>query len=555
VLDRVLGPAEDRKLDSLAVIYAFGLPIEFPAEVEAEAQSFGTDPRSEDIAGRRDLRGWTTFTIDGADAKDFDDAVSLNRLDNGNWQLGVHIADVSHYVRARSALDEEALSRATSVYLLDRVVPMLPEALSNGLCSLRPDVDRLTMSAIMEIAPDGRQVQAEIVESVIHSHNRFTYDEVNAVLEGDPEARARFTQYVPILEDMNSLAQTLTRVRMERGMIEFEQSESDITLDDTGEVIDVQPGTRTAADNLIEQFMLQANETVAERYYWQEVPFIYRVHEEPDPDRVESLNNLLGRFGLQVRAGRQKMHPRVFQAVLLEVEGHPQEPLISRVMLRTMRRARYSPECLGHFGLAARYYCHFTSPIRRYPDLAIHRIIKETLHGTLSEKRVESLKFFVARAADISSEREQLATEAERELDSIKKVQFMAKHVGEEFDGIISGVTSFGFFVELPSTIEGLVHVSSLTDDYYQFIERDFALLGQAAHRRFQLGDSVRILVSRVDEMEGLVDFELVGLQEQQPGESYVQDPTEVSVHRPAKHHEKRAGKKAEVRKERRFAR
>ncbi len=465
----------------------------------------------EDIKGRLDLRNLPTVTIDGADAKDLDDAISVVKLANGNYQLGVHIADVGHYVRPGTEVDREAMRRGTSVYLLDRVLPMLPFDLSNGVCSLTPGVDRLTLSVLMEIDASGNLVQHEIAESVINSHERLTYDLVNELLEGDDvELRARYQGQLEQLQWMRELHGVLAEKRTARGAIDFEVQEAQIVLDAEGRVKDVVARTRTLADSIIEEFMIRANETVAESYYWLELPFIYRVHEEPKATKLTDLNNFLGAFGLRIKAKSDEIHPKSFQAVLAKVEGRREQRLIHRVLLRSMMRARYSPDCLGHFGLALKYYCHFTAPIRRYPDLAIHRIIKENLRKKhISEGRRAELADFVDRAATASSAREQVATEAERTVVDIKKTEFMLGKEGETFDAIISGVTNFGFFAELDNTIEGLVHVSSLADDYYQYDEDTYSLIGRQTKRRFRLGDSVRILVARVDLDDRRIDFEL----------------------------------------------
>ncbi len=511
VVEEVLGRTGDPGVDVLAVMRQYDLPDEFPPEVKQEVAKMKLEVGPEDIEGRLDLRDVPTITIDGADAKDLDDAISLVKLENGNYQLGVHIADVGHYVRPGSEVDKEAFRRGTSVYLLDRVLPMLPFDLSNGICSLTAGVDRLTLSVIMEIDREGNLVQHEIVESVIHSHARMTYDEVNRILVGeDPELRERYRDLLQQLQWMKELRGILAEKRAARGAIDFEIQEAKIILDEEGRVKDIVPRNPTLADSIIEEFMVRANETIAETYYWLEMPFVYRVHEEPKTSTVSELNSFLGAFGLRIKAKPEEIHPKSFQAVLAQVEGRPEQRLIHRVLLRSMMRARYSPQCLGHFGLALKYYCHFTSPIRRYPDLVIHRIIKENLRKKhLDDRRRAELAAFVERAAIQSSAREQVATDAERAVVDIKKTEFMLGKEGEIYDAIISGVTNFGFFAELDNTVEGLVHVSSLDDDYYQYDEESYSLIGQRTKRRFRLGDRVRVQVVNVDLEERRIDFEL----------------------------------------------
>ncbi len=516
VVEEVLGRTGDVGVDVLAVMRQYDLPDEFPDEVKREVAKMKLEVGPEDMAGRLDLRELPTITIDGADAKDLDDAISVVKLDNGNYQLGVHIADVGHYVRPGSEIDKEAFRRGTSIYLLDRVLPMLPFDLSNGVCSLSAGVDRLTLSVIMEIDQSGNLVQHEIVESVINNHARMTYDEVNQLLEGDDaELRARYEDQLEQLQWMRELHDILAKKRSARGAIDFEVAEAKIILDKDGRVQDIVPRIPTLADSIIEEFMVRANETIAENYYWLELPFIYRVHEEPKAAKLSELNTFLGAFGLRIKAKPEDIHPKSFQAVLSQVEGRHEQRLIHRVLLRSMMRARYSPECLGHFGLALKYYCHFTAPIRRYPDLVIHRIIKENLRKKhISDGRKAELAAFVDRAATNSSAREQIATEAERAVVDIKKAEFMLGKEGEIYDAIISGVTNFGFFAELDNTVEGLVHVSSLDDDYYEYDEESYSLIGHRTKRRFRLGDRVRVQVVNVDLEERRIDFELAPSEE-----------------------------------------
>lgn len=511
VVEEVLGRVGDPGVDVLAVIHQFSLSQEFPDEVKQQVAAMRLELAAEDLRGRTDLRDLPIVTIDGPDAKDLDDAISVERLPNGHYRLGVHIADVGHYVRPGSPLDREAFQRGTSVYLLDRVLPMLPKDLSNGICSLNPRTDRLTLTVMMEIAGDGRVVKDEVLESVIYSHERMTYGEVNRLLSGEGgELAERYRDQLEHFHLMKELRDILVQKRAKRGAIDFEVSEAKVILDEDGRVQDIIPRSKTLADSIIEEFMVAANEAVAERFHWMEAPFVYRVHEEPRLEKVMELNQFLGAFGLRIKAKADNIHPKSFQAVLEQINGKREERLIHRVLLRSMMRARYSPDCLGHFGLAAKYYCHFTSPIRRYPDLVIHRVIKELLRKqNLSEERRTELTSFVDSAALQSSEREQVATEAERTVVDMKKVEFMQGKEGQVFDAIISGVTSFGFFAELDNTVEGLVHVSSLSDDYYQFDETAYALIGKRTKRRFRLGDPIQIKVAKVNLDERKIDFEL----------------------------------------------
>lgn len=511
VVEAVLGRAGDPGVDVLSVMHQFDLPQEFPDAVRQQVANMGLTVTEADLKGRMDLRGQQIVTIDGPDAKDLDDAISVERLSNGNYRLGVHIADVGHYVRAGSPLDREAYERGTSVYLLDRVLPMLPKDLSNGICSLNPRVDRLTLTVLMEIDRNGKVVHEEIAESVIHSQERMTYGEVNRLLEGETgELAERYREQLDLFQRMKELRDILLHKRSGRGAIAFEVSEAKVILDDEGRVLDIVPRAQTVADSIIEEFMVAANESVAERFHWQEAPFVYRVHEEPRVAKISDLNLFLGAFGLRIKAKADNIHPRAFQAVLEQIDGKLEQRLIHRVLLRSMMRARYSPECLGHFGLAAKYYCHFTSPIRRYPDLVIHRIIKEYLHKKqLSEERRAELTAFVDNASQRSTEREQVATEAERAVVDMKKVEYMQGKEGEVFAGVISGVTSFGFFAELDNTVEGLVHVSSLADDFYQYDDTAYALIGKRTKRRFRLGDPVQVKVAKVNTEEHKIDFEL----------------------------------------------
>ena len=464
--------------------------------------------RQEDIQNRKDLRGKHIFTIDGADSKDFDDAVSLDILPNGNYMLGVHIADVSHYVKEDGPLDKEALKRGTSVYLLNQVIPMLPKALSNDICSLNPYEDRLTLSVDMELTPEGTMVNHEIYESVIRSAARFVYDDVSDLLEdGKWQLGKKYEPFQDDLFAMHKLAVKLEEKRRERGSIDFDLDESEIRLNDKGIPVSVEIAERRSANKMIEEFMLLANETVAEHFYWMEVPFLYRVHEKPETEKLEKLKIFLRSFGIMLRGNRSSIHPRAISSILEQVKGKTCENVVSSVTLRSMQKAYYSTSCEGHFGLALKYYCHFTSPIRRYPDLMIHRIIKEVLHHGVDGKLTKHFAKAAAEAADISSAAERKAIEAEREVEKMKKAEYMSYHIGEVFDGIISGVTGFGLYVQLENTVEGLVRIDSLYDDYYDYDAEQYLLKGRRNGKVYKLGDTVRIFVDNVNTDRGEIDF------------------------------------------------
>lgn len=509
----VLGPAGTPGIDILSIVKKYDLNPEFPPAVKREAKKIKEQVEPEDLVGRRDLRDWRVVTIDGEDAKDLDDAVSIRRLENGNYLLGVHIADVSYYVKEGSALDKEAYRRGTSVYLVDRVIPMLPPRLSNGICSLNAGADRLTMSVVMEVSPRGEVVNYDLFPSVIRVRERMTYGAVRRILvDRDPDLLERYRELVDDFRLMEELCLILVEKRRRRGALDFDFPEAKVVLDDEGRPVEILKRERGIAERIIEEFMVLANEVVAQHLHFLEVPFIYRVHEEPAPDKLEELNAFLGHFGFYVRRdGEGRVHPKVLQRILEEVRGRPEERVIHTVVLRSLMRARYAPEALGHFGLASKYYCHFTSPIRRYPDLVVHRILKEVLaKGRLHPRRMEKLKEFVAKAADHASEQERVAEEAERESLTLKMVEFMKDRLGDVYPGIISGVAPYGFFVELENTVEGLVHVSTLTDDYYQFQEEQLALVGQHRGRSFKIGQPVRVQVVRVSVEARQVDLELV---------------------------------------------
>ena len=506
----IIGHINDPGTDILSIVKAYDMPVEFSEKIMHQVENVAKEVSDADMAGRMDLRDWTMVTIDGEDAKDLDDAVSLF-MDGDNYVLGVHIADVSNYVQEHSALDVEALKRGTSVYLVDRVIPMLPHALSNGICSLNEAQNRLTLSCIMTINPKGEVIDHKIAETVIRTNRRMTYTNVKKILEDkDPEVMEEYKELVPMFEKMAELASILRKRRMKRGSIDFDFPETKVILNDKGEPIDIKPYDRNVATKLIEDFMLIANETVASHFFWQEIPFVYRTHENPDTEKIHKLSTFINNFGYSLHIGADEVHPKELQKLLEKIEGTDEEALISRLTLRSMKQARYTTACTGHFGLAASYYCHFTSPIRRYPDLQIHRIIKETLRGRMNAKRIEHYEGILDEVAKQSSQMERRADEAERETIKLKKCEYMAKHIGEEFEGVISGVTEWGFFVELPNTVEGLVRVTELKDDFYQFYEDTYELVGEATNKRYKLGQKVKVVVESTDKLMRTIDFALV---------------------------------------------
>lgn len=511
----ILGHKNDPGVDILSVIHKHGLPLEFPQEVLKQAEETPDTIEESELANRRDLRNEVIVTIDGADAKDLDDAVTVTKLENGNYKLGVHIADVSYYVKEGTAIDTEAEERGTSVYLVDRVIPMIPHRLSNGICSLNPKVDRLTLSCNMEISSDGTVVDHEIFQSVIKTTERMTYFDVNRILvDKDEETRNRYEALVPMFEMMEELASILRDKRMNRGAIDFDFKESKVLVDEDGKPTDVVLRERSVAERLIEEFMLAANETVAEHFRWMEVPFIYRIHEDPKEDKLRRFFEFITNFGYIVKGTANEVHPRALQEIIEEVQGKPEEMVISTVMLRSMQQAKYYPECLGHFGLSTEFYTHFTSPIRRYPDTIVHRLIRTYLiEGKLDETTREKWNARLPEIADHTSRMERRAVEAERETDELKKTEYMEDKIGEEYDGIISSVTNFGMFVELPNTIEGLVHVSYMTDDYYRYDERHYAMIGERTGNVFRIGDEITVRVVKVNKDERSIDFEIVGMK------------------------------------------
>lgn len=497
--------------DILAIVKSFNIPSEFPPKVITQAQRVPDHVLDADRDGRTDLTHLQTVTIDGEDAKDLDDAISLSK-EGDIYHLGVHIADVSNYVQGGSALDREALKRGTSVYLADRVIPMLPERLSNGICSLNQGEDRLTLSCLMDIDRSGQVVSHEILETIIRVDRRMSYTQVRCILEdGDTETKREYEEFVPMFFLMKELSEFLRSRRHHRGSIDFDFPESKITLNGAGRAIDVQPYEANVATEIIEDFMLMANETVAREYCQGDYPFVYRTHETPDPERVESLLTLLRNQGVSVQKAGEEITPKEIQEILESIHGLPNETMISRLTLRTMKQAKYTTQCSGHFGLAAKYYCHFTSPIRRYPDLQIHRIIRDNIRGRLQrEGKTEHYREILETVAEQSSVCERRAQEAERESDRLKKAEYMSYHLGEEYEGIISGVTAYGFYVELPNTVEGLVHVTSLRDDYYSYNEETYELSGELSKKVYHLGQKVRVRVADADALRRTVDFTVV---------------------------------------------
>ncbi|MFD2663224.1 ribonuclease R, partial [Paenibacillus thailandensis] len=519
----ILGHKDDPGIDILSIIRKHQLPEGFPDDVMAEAEAAPDSISEEEIVqqGRRDLRNETIVTIDGEDAKDLDDAVHVKRLENGNYLLGVHIADVGYYVREKSALDQEAFRRGTSVYLVDRVIPMLPHRLSNGICSLNPRVDRLTLSCQMEFDPKTmKRVRHDIFTSVIRTTERMTYTNVRRILtateeEPETELKERYAGLLDMFALMEELAMKLRRKRMKRGAVDFDFTEAKVIVDEEGKAVDIVKRERSIAEQIIEEFMLAANETVAEHFHWLRVPFLYRIHEDPDSEKLMHFMQFAANFGYVVKGKGNSVHPRALQTLLDEIRGTKEETVISTMMLRSMKQAKYDAESLGHFGLAAEFYTHFTSPIRRYPDLVIHRVIREVLEngGMLPEARHDALAARMPDIAQHSSERERVAVDAERDTERLKKCEYMLDKVGEEFDGIISSVTSFGMFVELDNTVEGLIRLSELTDDYYHFHEVHMVLIGERTSKVYRIGDEVKIRVARVNMDDHTIDFEMVDMK------------------------------------------
>ncbi|WP_040676783.1 ribonuclease R [Paenibacillus sanguinis] len=523
----ILGHKDDPGVDILSIIRKHQLPETFPDEVMAEAQATPETIAEEEIIRqrRRDLRDKVIVTIDGEDAKDLDDAVHVERLPSGNIRLGVHIADVGYYVRENSALDQEAYQRGCSVYLVDRVIPMLPHRLSNGICSLNPKVDRFALSCEMEFNEQMKVVNHDIYTSVIRTKERMTYTNVRKILqEEDPEVTERYADLVDTFKLMQELAMRLRANRMRRGAVDFDFEESKVIVDEDGKPVDIIKRERSIAEQIIEEFMLAANETVAEHFHWLKVPFIYRIHEDPDQEKLMNFMAFVANFGYTVKGSKgDRVHPRALQTLLENIQGTKEQTVISTMMLRSMKQAKYDAESTGHFGLAAEFYSHFTSPIRRYPDLVIHRVIREVIEGggALSEARQEYLASRMQDIAQQSSERERIAVEAERDTEQLKKAEYMLDKVGEEFPGMISSVTSFGMFIELENTVEGLIRLSAMTDDYYHFHEQHMALIGERTSKIYRIGDEVKIRVARVNMDDHTIDFEMVDMKPRRRGDGF----------------------------------
>ncbi|HAR6074058.1 TPA: ribonuclease R [Staphylococcus pseudintermedius] len=513
-ISAILGHKNDPGVDILSIIYQHGIEIEFPDDVLKEAENVPETIQSDELKGRRDLRDELTITIDGADAKDLDDAIAVKKLDNGNTELTVSIADVSYYVTEGSALDREAYDRATSVYLVDRVIPMIPHRLSNGICSLNPEVDRLAMSCRMEIDAQGQVVKHEIFESVIHSNARMTYDAVNRIItDKDAATRVQYPEIVPMLDLAQTLSQQLIAMRKKRGEIDFDIKEAKVIVNEEGIPKEVVTRERGEGERLIESFMLIANETVAEHFNQMEVPFIYRIHEQPKSERLRQFFDFITNFGIMVKGTGEDIHPSTLQNIHEEIAGRPEDMVISTMMLRSMQQARYDADNLGHFGLAADYYTHFTSPIRRYPDLIVHRLVRKYLiEKSMDGRAMHEWEEKLPQIAEHTSNRERRAIDAERDTDELKKAEFMIQHIGDEFEGVISSVANFGMFVELPNTIEGMVNMQNMSDDYYHFDERQMALIGERKAKVYRIGDVVKVKVIHVDVDERQIDFQIVGM-------------------------------------------
>ena len=507
----ILGHVNDPGVDILSIVARYDMPVEFNERVMSEVEKVPDEVLEEDKVGRVDLRDELIVTIDGDDAKDLDDAISLKRLKNGHYQLGVHIADVSHYVKEGSEIDKEAVARGTSVYLVDRVIPMLPHKLSNGICSLNPRVDRLTVSCIMEVDEHGEVVEHQIVPSVIHSTERMTYKNVNKILDGDKTMTERYHDIYKLFFLMEELAIILRMKRSKKGAIDFNVNEAKVLVDKKGRPTDIVLRERGMSEKIIEEFMLLANETVAEHFYWLEVPFIYRVHEHPKKKRLLQFASIASVLGYKLRGSLDHIYPNELSSIIESAKGTPEQSIISTMLLRCMQKARYDSECLGHYGLADEYYTHFTSPIRRYPDLLVHRLIHTYLFDQkMDEETLQHFNEVVPKLAESSSNCEVDAVNCERDVMDMKMAEYMKKHIGEEFDGIISSVTGFGFFVELPNTVDGLVHITSLKDDYYHFDSQYMMLVGEMTGRKYRMSDPVRVRVVSASKVDGQIDFEIV---------------------------------------------
>ncbi len=514
IIKEIIGHTDDPGTDIVSIVKSMNIPMEFPEDVQKQLNTIPDHVDGKDMAGRLDLRDVQTVTIDGEDAKDLDDAISLKK-EKDRFILGVHIADVTHYVKEGSALDKEALKRGTSVYLVDRVIPMLPHQLSNGICSLNQKVDRLALSCIMEIDFSGKVIGHKISETVICVDRRMSYTSVQKILVDKDETEINeYKELVPMFQCMEELSAILREKRMKRGSIDFDFLESKIILDEKGKPIEIKPYERNTATKIIEDFMLIANETIAEDYFWQELPFVFRTHENPDSEKMIKLGMFISNFGYGIKTTQEEIHPKELQKLLVKIKGTPEEALISRLTLRSMKQAKYTTACSGHFGLATKYYCHFTSPIRRYPDLQIHRIIKENIRGGINEKRIKHYDSILPGVAQMCSSNERRADEAERDADKLKMTEYMSEHIGEIYEGVISGITNWGMYVELPNTIEGMVRITSISDDYYYYDEEKYELVGEATKKKFKLGEKVKIEVVKTDKLLRQIDFELVEEEE-----------------------------------------
>ncbi len=503
----IIGHINDPGVDIISVVKNYEIPTEFPQEVMEQVSNIPDEVREEDKIGRKDIRDWQMVTIDGEDAKDLDDAVTLTKKD-GIYTLGVHIADVSHYVTENSPLDKEALNRGTSVYLVDRVIPMLPHKLSNGICSLNQGVDRLALSCIMKINEKGEIIDHEIAETLINVDERMSYTSVKEIIvDNNEETIKRYKDFAAMFELMAELSEILRKRRYKRGAIDFDFPECKIKLNQKGKPISIEPYDRNKATKIIEDFMLAANETIAEDFYWRQLPFVYRNHDEPDMEKVDQLTAFINNFGYSLKTSKDQVHPKELQKLLEKIEGTPEEALISRITLRSMKRAEYTPECKGHFGLAAKYYCHFTSPIRRYPDLQIHRIIKEAINNKLTDRHIAHFEHILPQVTMDCSTTERRADDAERDTEKLKKAEYMLGLVGEEYTGVISGVTNFGIYVELSNTVEGLVHVLNMMDDHYIYDEKNYSMIGERTKKTYKIGQKVKIRVEGADKLTRTIDF------------------------------------------------
>lgn len=539
VVTETIGHKDEPGIEILSIVHKHNIRSEFPDEVLAEAEQVPDQISAADLKGRRDLRGQQIITIDGADAKDLDDAVTVERLDNGHFQLGVHIADVSHYVREDSALDKEAFERGTSSYLTDRVIPMLPQRLSNGICSLHPKVDRLTLSCEMEINQQGNVVAYDIFPSIIRSVERMTYEAVNHILEEKhPQTRKQYQSLVPMLEEMAELHHILEQKRRHRGAIDFDSDEAKIIVDKDGKAIDIELRERRVGERLIESFMLAANETVSEHYSKADLPILYRVHEQPDESKMKRFLEFITTFGLTAQASKDSITPKDLQGIMDRIKDEPYEAVISMLLLRSMQQARYDVDPIGHYGLGADYYSHFTSPIRRYPDLILHRLIHYYDEVGRSQ---QDKKRWASRLPDMakhSSEAERRAIDAERETDELKKTEFMADKVGQEFMGTIISITGFGMFIQLPNTVEGLVHVSMMDDDYYRFDEDHLVMIGERTGKVFRIGQPIKVKLMRADVEEVQIDFSIV--EDFAKGDK-PKDKHHKKIHRQKQHHKSKS--------------